>query len=195
MTPEEGHQLGLEQVADLEAQRVPILRAHGLTQGTAGARLTALNKDPEQLYPNTDEGRAALLAQLNRQIVAMNAKLPEAFATLPKADVEVRRVPPLIQAGAPGGYYDSAPLDGSRPAIYYINLRDSFDRPKFGLATLTHHEATPGHHLQVSLAQESTEIPLIRRLGGYSAYSEGWALYSEQLADEMGMFEIGRAHV
>ena len=196
MTPEEVHQLGLEQVADIEAQLDPILRAHGLTQGTPGERLAQLNKDPEQLYPNTDEGRAALLAQLNRQIEAMDARLPEAFATLPKAEVEVRRVPPLIQAGAPGGYYDSAPLDGSRPAIYYINLRDTFDRPKFGLATLTHHEATPGHHLQVSLAQESTEIPLIRRLGGYSAYSEGWALYSEQLADEMGMFEgdpLGRA--
>ncbi|PWG03480.1 DUF885 domain-containing protein [Sphingosinicella humi] len=196
MTPEEVHQLGLEQVADIEAQLDPILRAHGLTQGTPGERLAQLNKDPEQLYPNTDEGRAALLAQLNRQIEAMDARLSEAFATLPKAEVEVRRVPPLIQAGAPGGYYDSAPLDGSRPAIYYINLRDTFDRPKFGLATLTHHEATPGHHLQVSLAQESTEIPLIRRLGGYSAYSEGWALYSEQLADEMGMFEgdpLGRA--
>lgn len=196
MTPDEVHQLGLEQVADIEAQLDPILRAHGLTQGTPGERLAQLNKDPEQLYPNTDEGRAALLAQLNRQIEAMDARLPEAFATLPKAEVEVRRVPPLIQAGAPGGYYDSAPLDGSRPAIYYINLRDTFDRPKFGLATLTHHEATPGHHLQVSLAQESTEIPLIRRLGGYSAYSEGWALYSEQLADEMGMFEgdpLGRA--
>ena len=196
LTPEEVHQLGLEQVADLEARLDPILKAHGLSQGTAGERLAALNKDPAQLYPNTDEGREQLLAQLNRQIVAMNAKLPEAFATLPQADVEVRRVPPLIQAGAPGGYYDSAPLDGSRAAIYYINLRDTFDRPKFGLATLTHHEATPGHHLQVSLAQESEDIPLIRRLGGYSSYSEGWALYSEQLADEMGLFEgdpLGRA--
>ena len=196
LTPDEVHQLGLEQVADLEARLDPILKAHGLSQGTAGERLAALNKDPSQLYPNTDEGREQLLAQLNRQIVAMNAKLPEAFATLPKADVEVRRVPPLIQAGAPGGYYDSAPLDGSRAAIYYINLRDTFDRPKFGLATLTHHEATPGHHLQVSLAQESEDIPLIRRLGGYSSYSEGWALYSEQLADEMGLFEgdpLGRA--
>ena len=196
LTPDEVHQLGLEQVADLEARLDPILKAHGLSQGTAGERLAALNKDPAQLYPNTDEGREQLLAQLNRQIVAMNAKLPEAFATLPQADVEVRRVPPLIQAGAPGGYYDSAPLDGSRAAIYYINLRDTFDRPKFGLATLTHHEATPGHHLQVSLAQESEDIPLIRRLGGYSSYSEGWALYSEQLADEMGLFEgdpLGRA--
>ena len=196
LTPDEVHELGLEQVADLEARLDPILKAHGLSQGTAGERLAALNKDPAQLYPNTDEGREQLLAQLNRQIVAMNAKLPEAFATLPQADVEVRRVPPLIQAGAPGGYYDSAPLDGSRAAIYYINLRDTFDRPKFGLATLTHHEATPGHHLQVSLAQESEDIPLIRRLGGYSSYSEGWALYSEQLADEMGLFEgdpLGRA--
>nr|MBA2770788.1 DUF885 domain-containing protein [Sphingomonas sp.] len=196
MTAEEIHQLGLEQVADLEARLDPILRAHGLTKGTAGARLAQLNKDPSQLYPNTDEGRAALLAHLNRQIEAIYPRLPQAFATLPKAKVEVRRVPPLIQAGAPGGYYDSAPLDNSRAGIYYINLRDTFDRPKFGLATLTYHEAVPGHHLQVSLAQESEGIPLIRRLGGYSAYSEGWALYSEQLADEMGMYEgdpLGRA--
>jgi uncharacterized protein (DUF885 family) len=196
MSADEIHRLGLEQVADLEARLDPILRAHGLTQGTAGARLAQLNKDPSQLYSNTDEGRAALLAQLKRQIEAIYARLPQAFATLPKAKVEVRRVPPLIQAGAPGGYYDSAPLDGSRPGIYYINLRDTFDRPKFGLATLTYHEAVPGHHLQISLAQESEGIPLIRRLGGYSAYSEGWALYSEQLADEMGMYEadpLGRA--
>ncbi|HWH17918.1 MAG TPA: DUF885 family protein [Allosphingosinicella sp.] len=196
MNPDEIHRLGLEQVADLEARLDPILRAHGLTRGTAGERLAELNKDPSQLYPNTDEGRAALLAHLNRQIEAIYPRLPEAFATLPKAPVVVRRVPELIQAGAPGGYYDSAPLDGSRPATYFINLRDTFDRPKFGLATLTYHEAVPGHHLQVSLAQESEEIPLIRRLGGYSAYSEGWALYAEQLADEMGMYEgdpLGRA--
>lgn len=196
MSAEEIHRLGLEQVAEIEGRLDPILRAHGLTRGTAGERLAQLNKDPAQLYPNTDEGRAALLAHLNRQIAGITPRLPQAFATLPKAEVEVRRVPELIQAGAPGGYYDSAPLDGSRPGIYYINLRDTFDRPKFGLATLTYHEAVPGHHLQISLAQESEEIPLIRRLGGYSAYSEGWALYSEQLADELGMYEgdpLGRA--
>lgn len=196
MSAEEIHQLGLEQVAELEAQLDPILRAHGLTQGTAGERLAQLNKDPAQLYPNTDEGREALLAHLNRQIEEIEPLLPQAFHTLPKAEVEVRRVPPLIQAGAPGGYYDSAPLDGSRPGIYYINLRDTFDRPKFGLATLTYHEALPGHHFQISLAQESDEIPLIRRLGGYSAYTEGWALYSEQLADELGVYRndpLGRA--
>jgi uncharacterized protein (DUF885 family) len=189
LTADEVHQLGLEQVAALEAELDPILRAAGLTRGTPGERLAELNKRPDQLFPNTDEGRAALIAELNKQIAEIEAQLPRAFATLPKAQVVARRVPELIQAGSAGAYYDSAPLDNSRPAIYYINLRDTFDRPKFGLRTLTHHEATPGHHLQVSLAQESEAIPLIRRFGGYSAYSEGWALYAEQLADELGMFE------
>ncbi len=189
MSGDEIHRLGLAQVAEIGARIDTILKAQGMTKGSVGERLVALNQRPDQLYPNTDAGRDALLAHLNRQIVAMQARLPEAFASLPKAPVEVRRVPPTIQAGAPGGYYQNASLDGSRPAIYYINLRDTFDRPKFGLATLTHHEAVPGHHLQVSLALESTEIPLIRRRGFYSGYSEGWALYAEQLADEMGMYE------
>jgi uncharacterized protein (DUF885 family) len=189
LTAEEVHRIGLEQVAELEAELDPILRTEGLTRGTPGERLAELNKRPDQVFPNNDEGRAALIAELNRQIADIEAQLPRAFATLPKARVEARRVPELIQAGSAGAYYDSAPLDNSRPAIYYINLRDTFDRPKFGLRTLTHHEATPGHHLQVSLAQESEAIPLIRRFGGYSAYSEGWALYAEQLADELGMYQ------
>jgi uncharacterized protein (DUF885 family) len=196
MTADEIHSLGLEQVRELEARLDPILRGQGMTQGSAGERLAALNKDPAQLYPNTDAGRADLVAFLNAHIKAVSARLPEAFSTLPKAGVEARRVPEFIQAGAPGGYYEHAPLDGSRPAIYFINLRDTFDRPKFGLKTLTHHEATPGHHLQVSLALESPDVPMIRRLGGYSAYTEGWALYAEQLADEMGLYEgdpLGRA--
>ncbi|QNQ09870.1 DUF885 domain-containing protein [Sphingomonas alpina] len=189
MSGDEIHRLGLAQVAEISALIDGILKTQGMTQGTVGQRLVALNERPDQLYPNTDPGRDALLAQLNRQIIAMQARLPEVFASFPKAPVEVRRVPPTIQAGAPGGYYENASLDGSRPAIYYINLRDTFDRPKFGLATLTHHEAVPGHHLQVTLALESDDIPLIRRRGFFSGYSEGWALYSEQLADEMGMYE------
>jgi uncharacterized protein (DUF885 family) len=189
LTAEEVHRIGLEQVAALEGELDPILRAAGLTRGTPGERLAELNKRPDQIFPNTDAGKAELIAELSRQIAEIEAKLPQAFATLPKARVEARRVPPLIEAGSAGAYYDSAPLDNSRPAIYYIKLQDTFDRPKFGLRTLTHHEATPGHHLQVSLAQESEGIPLIRRFGGYSAYSEGWALYAEQLADELGMYE------
>ena len=189
LTADEVHRIGLEQVAALEAELDPILRNAGLTRGTPGERLAELNKRPDQLFPNTEAGKQALIAELNRMIAEIEAQLPRAFATLPKARVEARRVPPLIEAGSAGAYYDSAPLDNSRPAIFYIKLQDTFDRPKFGLRTLTHHEATPGHHLQVSLAQESDAIPLIRRFGGYSAYSEGWALYAEQLADELGMYE------
>jgi uncharacterized protein (DUF885 family) len=196
LSPQEVHRLGLEQVAALEAELDPILKSAGLSRGTPGERLAELNKRPDQLFANTDAGRAELIAFLNREIAAMDTRLGQAFATLPKARVEARRVPALIQAGSAGAYYDRAPLDNSRPGIFYINLRDTFDRPKFGLRTLTYHEASPGHHLQVSLAQESAAIPLIRRQGGYSAYSEGWALYAEQLADEMGVYEgdpLGRA--
>ncbi|WP_121116257.1 DUF885 domain-containing protein [Croceibacterium ferulae] len=183
------HRMGLEQVAQISDRIDRILQAQGMTQGTVGERLVALNERPDQLFPNTDPGRAELLAALNRQIEAMSARLPEQFSTLPQAPVEVRRVPPSIQDGAPGGYYQSASLDGSRPAIYFINLRDTFNRPKFGLATLSYHEAVPGHHLQVMTALESDAIPLIRRRAGFSGYTEGWALYSEQLADEMGMYD------
>jgi uncharacterized protein (DUF885 family) len=189
MTGDDIHKLGLAQVAEIGARIDGILRKQGMTQGTVGERLVALNKRPDQLYPNTDPGREALLEQLRAQVAAMTKRLPEQFAILPRAPVEVRRVPEAIQAGAPGGYYQSASLDGSRPAIYFINLRDTFDRPKFGLATLSYHEGVPGHHLQVMSALESQDIPLIRRRGFYSGYSEGWALYSEQLADEMGMYD------
>lgn len=189
MTGDEIHRLGLAQVAEIGGRINAILKAQGMGQGSVGERLVALNRRPDQLYPNTDPGREALLDQLRAQVAAMTRRLPEQFAVLPKAPVEIRRVPEAIQAGAPGGYYQSASLDGSRPAIYFINLRDTFDRPKFGLATLSYHEAVPGHHLQVMSALESQDIPLIRRRGFYSGYSEGWALYSEQLADEMGLYE------
>lgn len=189
LSGDEIHKLGLAQVAEISRRLDPLLKAQGLTKGSVGARLVALNERPDQLFPNTDPGRDALLAQLNAQIAAIQPRLAAQFTSLPTAPVEVRRVPESIQAGAPGGYYQSATLDGARPGIYFINLRDTFDRPKFGLATLTHHEAIPGHHLQVMLALESTAIPLIRRRASFSAYTEGWALYSEQLADEMGMFD------
>ncbi len=189
LTGDEIHRLGLDQVAEISARIDGILTGQGMTQGSVGERLVALNERADQLHPKTDPGREALLEQLRAQVAAMTKRLPEQFAVLPKAPVEVRRVPEAIQAGAPGGYYQSASLDGTRPAIYFINLRDTFDRPKFGLATLSYHEGVPGHHLQVMSALESQDIPLIRRRGFYSGYSEGWALYSEQLADEMGMYD------
>lgn len=188
-TPDDVHRLGLAQVAEISARLDTMLKAQGLSQGSVGARLTALGERPDQLYANTDADRAALLEALNAQIKAAYPKLPNQFRTLPKAPVEVRRVPAFIQDGASNGYYQGAALDGSRPAAYYINLKDTHEWPKFGLPTLTYHEAVPGHHLQISIAQESTDIPLIRRRGGYSAYTEGWALYAEQVADELGLYE------
>ena len=189
LSPEDVHRLGTEQVAEITGRLDVMLKAQGLTQGSVGDRLTALNTRPDQLYANSDAGRAELISHLNDQIKAAYPRLPALFHTLPKAPVEVRRVPPFIQDGAANGYYQGAALDGSRPAAYYINLKDTHEWPKFGLPSLTYHEAVPGHHLQISIAQESTDIPLIRRRGGYSAYTEGWALYAEQLADELGLYE------
>jgi uncharacterized protein (DUF885 family) len=185
-TPDEVHKLGLAQVAEISAQLDVLLKAAGFTQGTVGERLAALNKDPAQLYPNTDEGRAALIAGLNAGVKDMMGRLPRDFATLPAQPLEIRRVPPEIQDGAPNGYYRRASLDGSRPAIYFINLKSTGDWPKYSLPALTYHEGVPGHHLQISLAQTSGDLPMIRKISFYSAYGEGWALYAEQLADELG---------
>ncbi|HJS40560.1 MAG TPA: DUF885 family protein [Sphingomicrobium sp.] len=189
MTPDEVHKLGLAQVAEYSALLDPILRRAGFTKGTVGERMTALGNAPGQVFPNTDEGRAALLASLNDAYRKMQAKLPQAFATIPTQPLEIRRVPPEIQDGASNGYYSRATLDGSRPAIYWINLKNTADRPKYGLNSLTYHEGVPGHHLQISLTQESQDIPMLRKVSHYSSYIEGWALYSEQLAEEMGGYE------
>jgi uncharacterized protein (DUF885 family) len=195
-SPAEVHQMGLQQVADIRAQIDAILKSQGYTRGSVGERLAALNKDSKQLYPNTDAGRAELLASLNAGIKDMYGRLPQAFATVPSAPLEIRRVPPEIQDGASNGYYRRASLDGSRPAIYFINLKDTGDWPKYTLPTLSYHEGVPGHHLQISIAQESKDIPTLRKLGFFSAYSEGWALYAEQLSDELGAYAndpLGRA--
>ena len=187
-SPAEVHKMGLEQVADISSQIDSILKSQGYAQGSVGERLAALNKDPKQLYADDDAGRAELLAGLNTGVKDMYGRLPEAFATVPSAPLEIRRVPPEIQDGASNGYYRRASLDGSRPAIYFINLKDVGDWPKYSLPTLSYHEGVPGHHLQISIAQESKDIPTLRKLGFFSAYSEGWALYAEQLSDELGVY-------
>jgi uncharacterized protein (DUF885 family) len=185
-TPEEVHRIGVAQVAEISAQLDSLLKAAGLSQGTVGERLSALNRDPAQLYPDTDAGRTALIASLNAGVADMSKRLPKAFATLPSQPLEIRRVPPEIQDGASNGYYRRASLDGSRPAIYFINLKSTGDWPKYTLPSLTYHEGVPGHHLQISLAQTSGDLPMLRKISFYSAYGEGWALYSEQLSDELG---------
>jgi uncharacterized protein (DUF885 family) len=182
LSAKEIHAMGVEQVAEISAEIDAILKSQGYTQGTVGERVQALNKDPAQLFPNTDAGKEELLKWLNQQVAALEPKLPTVFGRLPKTHVEIRRVPVSIQSGAPGGYYQGPPLDGSRPGAYYINLRDSGNWPKFALPTLTYHEASPGHHLQVALQRESGELPQWRRAGGFSAFNEGWALYAEAVA-------------
>ncbi len=189
LPPAQIHQLGLDLVASLTAGLDTALKAQNYTTGTVAQRLAALTADPAQLYANTDAAKETLIADLNRKVAEVQSKLPKYFGALPKARVEIHRVPKTIEAGAPGGYYAEGSLDGSRPGIYYINLRDSAEVPRFALPTLTYHESIPGHHLQLTLARETPGLPLIRKMIFFSAYGEGWALYAEQLAVEMGMYD------
>jgi uncharacterized protein (DUF885 family) len=197
--PEEIHKLGLDIVADHSAKLDALMKKQGLTKGTVGERLRAMYADKRYLYPNTDEAKEKLIADLNKHVQKVRADLPRYFGALPKADLQIRRVPKNIEEGQPGGYYNNPSLDGKRPGIYWINLRDTAEIPKWTLGTLTHHEGIPGHHLQLAIQQEAA-LPLIRKLSFYSAYIEGWALYSEQLATEMGEFntdpigQIGQLH-
>jgi uncharacterized protein (DUF885 family) len=192
MTADEVHKLGLEQVKSLSDQMDGLLQKQGLTKGSVGARLDALSKDPRYLFPNNDAGRADLIAYLNGMVAKMRARLPTAFATINKADLVIKRVPPDIEAGAPDGYEQDGTIDGSRPASYYINLRDTANWPKFTLPTLTFHEGIPGHVWQGTFVHQ---LPTIRSQLMFNAYVEGWALYSEQLGDELGLYEddpVGR---
>jgi uncharacterized protein (DUF885 family) len=189
MSPDEIHKTGVDLVASLSADLDPLLKAQGLTDGTVGKRLAAMFADKRYLYENTDAGKDKLLADLNAKVAVVQAKLPGYFRTLPKSTVEIRRVPKNTEAGAPGGYYQPGSLDGSRVGAYYINLRDTAELPTWTLPTLTYHESIPGHHLQLSLAQETKGLPLIRKMQFFSGYGEGWALYAENLAIEMGMYD------
>ena len=184
-TPDEVHKMGLDQVAEIGAQLDAILRQQGMTQGSVSARLNALNTQGDQLYPDTAEGRAALIASLNAGNAAMTAKLGQLVRNPPAEPLEIRAVPVEIQDGASNGYYHRASLDGARPAIYWINLKSVADWPKYSLPALTYHEGVPGHHLQISIAQAAPQ-PMLRKLSFFSAYSEGWALYAEGLADTLG---------
>ena len=186
LTPDEVHELGLAQLSELDAQMDPLLRAQGLTQGTVGERMTALGKMPEHLFPNTDAGRKQILDYIAGRIADIRPRLPRAFATLVPGRLVVKRVPPEIEAGAPGGYAAAGTIDGSVPGQYYINLRDTSMWPRYALPTLTYHEGIPGHIWQ---GEYTYKLPLIRSLLAFNAYSEGWALYAEQLADELGVYE------
>jgi uncharacterized protein (DUF885 family) len=186
MAPDEVHAMGLEQLRDLQARMEPILRAQGLTQGSVGERMTALGKDPKNLFPNDDAGRARILAYVNGRVADMRLRLPRAFATLVRGNLIVKRVPPEIEGGAPDGYAGPGTIDGQVAGNYYINLRDTAIWPRYALPTLTYHEGIPGHVWQ---GEYTFKMPLIRSLLAFNAYSEGWALYAEQLGDELGAYD------
>jgi uncharacterized protein (DUF885 family) len=190
LTPEQVHQMGLEQNRAIEARMDGLLRAQGFTQGSVGERMTALGKDPKYLFANTDAGREQLIGYLNGLIAGVRPKLSKAFTLQLKAPVNVKRVPVDIQDGAGQGYMNSGSLDGSRPSTYYINLKSTENWPKFSLPSLTYHETMPGHAWQGAYLTETGKLPLIRiLLSGFNAYVEGYALYAEQLGDEIGMYD------
>jgi uncharacterized protein (DUF885 family) len=189
-SPAEIHKIGLEQNAEIKARMDALLKAQGLTQGSVGERVTALNKDPRFLYPNTDAGRAELIAYLEGRIGMVREIMPKLAHMQLKAEVKVKRVPPDIEDGAGLGYMQPAPLDGSRPAIYYVNLKSTDLWPRYQLATLTAHEGIPGHTWQLAyLAEHHAEVPDFASLAGFNAFVEGWALYAEQLIDESGLYD------
>ncbi len=190
LTAEEVHQMGLEQNKAIEARMDGLLKAQGLSLGSVGERMTALGKDPKYLFPNTEAGREQLIAYLNGLITGVRPKLSKAFNLKLQAPVVVKRVPVDIQDGAGQGYMNTGSLDGSRPSTYYINLKSTQNWPKFSLPSLTYHETIPGHTWQGAYLTETGKLPLIRiLLSGFNAYVEGYALYAEQLGDEIGMYD------
>ena len=190
MTPAEIHKMGLDQGAMLDARMDAVLKRQGMTQGSVGERLAALSKDPSQLFADTDAGKLEAVAYVQSKMDELRALLPRVSKMHLKASVTVKRVPQDIESGAALGYMNPAALDGSRPAIYYINLKDTANWPKFTIPSLSAHEGLPGHSWQFAyIAEHQDEVPLITSIMGFNAFVEGWALYSEQLVDELGFYK------
>ena len=189
MTAEQIHQLGLDQLADLHARMDKLLTAQGFKEGSLRQRLDALTATKGQLFANDDTGRAALLAYLNDRLTTIRARLPQVFSRMPRAPYEIRRVPPEIEIGAPGGSAQAGTPDGSRPGIFFINLRDTHEWPRYTLPTLAFHEGAPGHLFENALKFEDAALPLYRQSSYVTAYGEGWGLYAEQVAAELGMYD------
>jgi len=185
MTPDEVHRMGLDELKTLQAEMDGILRGLGYTKGSVGERMTALGKDKRFLFPEGDPGRAEIMAFIQQHLATIRGKMPQAFNTLVRGNVEVRRLPPEEEPGAPGAYGGPGSIDGTIPGKFWINLHTTGLHNRYSLPTLTHHEAIPGHVWQGEYAQK---LPLIRSILAFNAYSEGWALYAEQLAGELGVY-------
>jgi len=188
MTAEEVHQLGLDEVARIKGEMDEIREQLGFDDSLQDL-FAYVRDDGRFYYPNTDRGREAYLLEVERLLKEMSTRLPEYFGLLPKAALEVKRVEPYRERDGAAQFYQVGTADGSRPGIYYMHLSDMSAYNSTDLETTTYHEGSPGHHMQLSIAKELTEIPAFRNDIGYSAFNEGWALYSELLASEMGAFD------
>ncbi len=186
MTPDEIHRRGREELRALQARMDSILRKEGLTQGTVGQRMTALGKDPRFTFAENDEGRARLMAFLNARVADMRTRLPRAFNTLVRGNFEIKRMAPEVEPGAPGAYGGPGSIDGKVPGKFWINMLRMGVFTTYNTPTLTYHESLPGHVWQ---GEYTFKLPLVRSLLAFNAYSEGWALYAEQLADELGVYD------
>ena len=192
MTPDQVHQMGLDQLAELQGRMDPILKKLGYTQGSVGARMQALAKDPRYKFSEGDKGRAEIMAYIQDWLGKFRTRLPNAFRTLVRGNLEVKRLPPEEEPGAPGAYGGAGSIDGTIPGKFWINLRSTDLHSKYSLPDLAAHEAIPGHVWQ---GEYANQLPMIRTLLAFNAYSEGWALYAEQLMDELGAyddFEVAR---
>lgn len=189
LDPHTLHQEGLQIVERLNAEIDIALQEAGLFEGSIYERLDALNTRPDQLFENTPEGKTALLESLKNRIEITRAELPRLIKTPPRAGLRVAAIPDFLAVNAPGAYYAAAPVDGTVPAIFYINLRDTKEWPAYTLPTLFYHEAIPGHHFESALTSEKGNMPILRQLIWLPVYGEGWALYAEDLAAELGVYK------
>jgi uncharacterized protein (DUF885 family) len=187
LTPEQIHQLGLAEVARIQTEIRAILSEQGIETDDVGTALAALARHPRFRYPAGDGVGEEMLADYESIVDDARQRLPDLFGRLPQAQVSVERVPEFMQEGSAGAYYQPPPFDGSKPGIFYVNMLNASENPRFRMRTLAHHEALPGHHLQIALAMEMEDTPFFRRVVPFTAYSEGWALYSERLAAEQGL--------
>ncbi|MBM2853339.1 MAG: hypothetical protein HW417_267 [Steroidobacteraceae bacterium] len=188
LTATEIHAIGLREVARLQDEMRRVMRDVGF-EGNLQAFFDFMRTDDRFYYPDTPEGRAAWLADATRDLGAMRARLPQMFVTLPKAELVVRAVEPFREKSAGKAFYQRPAQDGSRPGVFYANLYRMREMPKYEMEALAFHEGIPGHHMQNAVAAEQEALPQFRRSGGYSAYSEGWGLYSERLGKELGFYK------
>ena len=189
LTPAQIHQLGLDEVARIQQQMLTTLQAQGISGDHVPTMMKALGDDPRFLYPDTAEARLQILADYKTILADINTRLDGAFNIRPKADMDVQRVPEFSEKTAPGAYYNAPAMDGSRPGVFYANLYNIKATPKFSMKTLAVHEGIPGHHFQIAIQQELQGLPTFRKILPFTVYAEGWALYTEQLMAERGLYQ------